>query len=190
MHTMTKPTLTDVDTEQIGRFLPAIFSGYKLRWLGTHGASHWARVIFTGLILSGLTGADRDVLVMFGLFHDSRRINDLHDPPHGERGGKLAQEMLLEDADWPQEKTSLLVEACNKHTAVRHHDNVTIQTCWDADRLDLPRIGATVDCDYLGPWATSHPAIVEAGSIRAREKQFPFADVFKESRLVSKDVLT
>ena len=92
--------------------------------------------------------------------------------------------MLLEDVNWPHEKTSLLVEACNKHTAAKHHDNVTIQTCWDTDRLDLPRIGATVDCDYLGPWATSHPALVEAASIRAREKQFPFAEVFEESRLL------
>ena len=87
---MTEARLSDVDTERIGKFLPAVFSGYKLRWLGTHGASHWARVILNGLILSDVTGADRDVLVMFGLFHDSRRINDLHDPPHGKRGGELA----------------------------------------------------------------------------------------------------
>ena len=87
---MTEARLSDVDTERIGKFLPKVFSGYALRWLGTHGASHWARVILNGLILSDVTGADRDVLVMFGLFHDSRRINDLHDPPHGKRGGELA----------------------------------------------------------------------------------------------------
>ena len=89
---ITLPTvseLTDQEERSIRTLLPEIREGYKLRWLGTHGASHWARVLFNGLILSELTGADRDIVVMFALFHDSRRVNDLHDPLHGKRGAQL-----------------------------------------------------------------------------------------------------
>ena len=171
--------LSQIEKLRIQQHLPDIRSGYKLRWLGTHGASHWARVILNGLILSDLTGADRDVVVMFGLFHDSRRVNDLHDPPHGKRGGKLARQLLSKDSHWPPEKTDVLVEACNGHTAIRHHEDITIQTCWDADRLDLPRIGAQVDCSYLGSWTPGNESIVEAASTRGRGKEFPMADLFE-----------
>jgi uncharacterized protein len=33
--------------------------------------------------------------------------------------------------------------ACRGHTHERTHPDVTIQTCWDADRLDLGRVGIT-----------------------------------------------
>ena len=170
--------LSQIEKLRIQQHLPDIRLGYKLRWLGTHGASHWARVILNGLILSDLTGADRDVLVMFGLFHDSRRVNDLHDPPHGKRGGKLARQLLSKDSHWPPEKTDVLIEACNGHTAIRHHEDITIQTCWDADRLDLPRIGAIVDCDYLGTWALDQDGLIESASERGRSKVFPFEESF------------
>jgi uncharacterized protein len=45
--------------------------------------------------------------------------------------------------DLPDHEFRLLDRACVGHTHKRTHPNVTIQTCWDADRLDLGRVGIT-----------------------------------------------
>ena len=45
---------------------------------------------------------------------------------------------------------SLLVTACEGHTHDKYHDNITIQTCWDADRLDLGRVGIIPDPVRMG----------------------------------------
>ena len=39
--------------------------------------------------------------------------------------------------------SGLLYRACHGHTHERNHPDVTIQTCWDSDRLDLGRVGIT-----------------------------------------------
>jgi uncharacterized protein len=50
------------------------------------------------------------------------------------------------------EKTALeiLIVAIKDHTAGYVHDDPTIAVCWDADRLELPRVGITTRPDYLG----------------------------------------
>ncbi|MCL1979565.1 MAG: hypothetical protein FWG62_00615, partial [Proteobacteria bacterium] len=53
---------------------------------GLHGLSHWARVYDNGLRLAAETGADRQVVALFALFHDSRRLTEQADPDHGPRG--------------------------------------------------------------------------------------------------------
>jgi len=44
----------------------------------------------------------------------------------------------------------LLFEACRLHTEAELSPDVTIQACWDADRLDLGRVGTTPDPARLG----------------------------------------
>ena len=39
------------------------------------------------------------------------------------------------------ERFDLLYTACADHTEGRTEGDVTIQTCWDSDRLDLGRVG-------------------------------------------------
>ena len=77
---------------------------------------------------------------LFAVFHDSRRINEGQDDGHGERGADLAAELrhlfTLSDADF-----DLLYEACARHTDGLVEGDITIQTCWDSDRLDLGRVG-------------------------------------------------
>ena len=54
----------------------------------------------------------------------------------------------------------LLYDACAHHTDGLIDGNVTVQTCWDADRLDLGRVGTTPDCEYLcTPYAKTEPII-------------------------------
>ena len=43
----------------------------------------------------------------------------------------------------PDHEFGLLCKACDGHTRERTHPDITIQTCWDSDRLDLERVGIT-----------------------------------------------
>jgi len=54
----------------------AILADYALPWHGTHGVSPWARVLENGLRLAQGTAAQVDVVQLFAVFHDSRRINE------------------------------------------------------------------------------------------------------------------
>ena len=59
-----------------------------------HGPGHWKCVAWTGLrLIRDVPGADRPVVFLFGLIHDSMRLNDGHDPDHGRRAGLLARRL-------------------------------------------------------------------------------------------------
>ena len=53
--------------------------------------SHWKRVKDNGLRLAELTGANKTVVELFALFHDSQRLNEGKDLRHGQRGAQFAQ---------------------------------------------------------------------------------------------------
>ncbi len=131
--------------------LETILPGYVLDRDGLHGLRHWGRVLENGLRLAPLTGADPRVVTLFALFHDARRENDDHDPEHGVRGAALARELREAGErygvlhDLPDDSFQLLITACTLHTSARSHADVTVATCFDADRLDLPRCGIRVD---------------------------------------------
>lgn len=116
---------------------------------GIHGPRHWARVERNGLYLARGANVSPDVISMFALFHDACRVNDGHDPGHGERGAAFARDLrpaldFLDDAALAQ-----LIFACTWHTDLVHHDDPTIQICFDADRLDLGRVGIEPAPRYL-----------------------------------------
>ncbi len=126
-----------------------ILEGYELPVDGVHGPAHWARVSRAGLKLAKITpGADQEVVHMFALFHDSRRENEDTDPDHGFRGAELARSMRgthlmhLNDAQF-----ELLRCACVHHTDGEISTDPTIGCCWDADRLDLGRVGVELEID-------------------------------------------
>jgi uncharacterized protein len=126
-----------------------ILDSYSLPLRGYHGVVHWARVLENGRRLAAATGARIEVVTLFALFHDSRRINENSDFGHGHRGANYARSLRgklvhLDDADF-----HLLFEACRLHTDGLTHGDITLQVCWDADRLDLGRVGITPDPDLL-----------------------------------------
>lgn len=106
-----------------------------------HGVSHWARVLENGRKLSQVTGANLRVVELFSVFHDSQRINEGIDDGHGCRGAELARILRGIDYELPDEEFTLLIHACEFHTEGHLDGDITIQTCWDADRLDLGRVG-------------------------------------------------
>lgn len=117
-----------------------ILKEYGLPRYGAHGVLHWARVMENGLRIAEINGADREVVELFALFHDSRRVNEYTDHGHGRRGGEFARSLRGSLIHLDDERFELLYEACRLHTDGMTDANSTLQTCWDADRLDLGRV--------------------------------------------------
>lgn len=84
--------------------------------------------------------------VLFGLLHDSCRENEDEDPQHGARADDFILE-LSERPEWPLDAptTHLLRHACRDHSEGFTRGPTLVQICWDADRLDLGRVGIIPD---------------------------------------------
>ncbi|HOE26994.1 MAG TPA: hypothetical protein PK696_04790 [bacterium] len=134
--------------------------GYALRWHGPHGVCHWARVRETALRLALITGADAEVVELFSVFHDARRENEGTDPEHGPRGALFAAALRGRMYELSDAQFSLLHVACADHTRMLTHGDVTVQTCWDADRLDLGRVNITPRPEYLSTAAARDPEFI------------------------------
>ena len=123
--------------------LKTVLEDYALPVNGDHGVAHWARVLENGLRLSKETDANIEVVQLFAVLHDSRRQNEVTDPDHGPRAAEFAMALRGSIFDLGDHEFRLLHKACHGHTHERTHPDVTIQTCWDSDRLDLGRVGIT-----------------------------------------------
>jgi len=108
-----------------------------------HGWSHWKSVEENGLLLIEHTGADIDIVRLFAMFHDSKRENEGSDPDHGKRGAGFAKILRGKNFDLEDSKFEKLIYTCTWHNKHMLTDDTDIGTCWDADRLDLIRIGIT-----------------------------------------------
>jgi uncharacterized protein len=121
---------------------------YRLEWYGTHGIKHWNRVFNNGMILAEQEGVNVRVIQHFSIFHDACRRNEHLDKNHGKRGADLARELRkhcpLDDSEF-----GLLTTACELHTSALNHENITVQACFDSDRLDLGRVGVFPDKNRL-----------------------------------------
>jgi len=122
---------------------------------------HWARVLENGLRIAETTGADTEVVELFAIFHDARRVNEYIDDDHGLRGGELAHALRGSLVLLDNTRFELLYEACRLHTNGLIDGDPTLRTCWDADRLELGRVGieplphrlCTDAARALVPWA-------------------------------------
>jgi uncharacterized protein len=152
----------------------AILGQYVLPQHGIHGVAHWARVLETGVRLAGVTGANIEVVQLFAVFHDSQRVTEEADPSHGIRGAAFAAELRGKLFDLNDDDFDLLFVACVGHMDHPTDDDPTVQTCWDADRLDLGRVGAKIDPLWLGEATVDeHPQIVEWANRRATARIIP-----------------
>jgi len=122
---------------------------FQIDWWGHHGISHWARVRANGLMLASQTGANRHVVELFAFFHDSRRINEHQDEGHGVSGAQLARHLNGKLFGATDHEMDLLCYACEHHSDGMIQGDPTVLTCWDADRLDLVRVGITPKSRYL-----------------------------------------
>ena len=113
-----------------------------------HGLTHWQTVERNGLYLAQFSGADTKVVAYFAYFHDCMRENEGADPKHGPRGAEFAKahQNIL---GLTKEQLDKLCLACSSQTFGHSSNCPTISTCWDADRLDLGRIGIIPNSKYL-----------------------------------------
>lgn len=122
--------------------------------LHDHGPRHWKCVAMTGLQL-----AIRDpqielhTVFCFAQLHDCQRINEYGDPGHGPRAADVTRAAIAAGQvlgfDPHSDRTRRLIEAIQDHTTVVASDDPTIGACWDADRLNLWRVGTKPRVEFM-----------------------------------------
>jgi uncharacterized protein len=142
-------------------------AGFALDWRGVHGAPHWSRVRVNGLAIARAIGAREDVVELFALLHDSQRQNDGTDALHGARAAQWATASRGVLFRLDAVGLELLVYACRHHSDGLIEAAPTVQACWDADRLDLARVGRTPDPRRLCTDAARDPGLLESAIARS-----------------------
>lgn len=131
------------------RLLKTILAQYQCDPESIHGIGHWRKVERIGLLLAKNSAADIEVVRLFAFFHDACRWNDGGDPQHGPRGAALARELQHDLLRLSDEQLDALCVACEQHTWGQLATDPTIGACWDADRLDLGRVGIYPHPDFM-----------------------------------------
>lgn len=139
----------------------AVQAQFRLDLRGIHGTAHWARVAENGRRLCPLTGANPRVVELFAFLHDSQRENDGRDPEHGPRAAEFARSLAGSAFRLEPSELELLLAACRGHSDGLMEGDVTVLTCWDADRLDLGRVGIRPDPRRLCTAAARDKGILE-----------------------------
>lgn len=158
---------------EITSFLLSIAKQYQLHPDGVHGLSHWGRVLENGLKLADLEGGDQVIVTLFAIFHDACRQNQSIDPGHGARAAVLAEHLLKDHPDVSSNQLSLLKTACNQHTDGYTEGDITVQICWDADRLDLFRVGINPNARYLCTASAKEQSLITWANSRAATDHTP-----------------
>lgn len=136
-------------------FVKYLKNQFQIDWRGFHGGAHWARVKMNASILAKMHedeghSVDRDVLDLFSILHDHKRENEGYDIDHGRRAAEALHFYRGRFFELPESAFSELYRACEFHSNGRTTDpSLNVRICWDADRLDLYRVGVTPDAKYL-----------------------------------------
>ena len=66
-----------------------------------------------------------------------------------------------------EQEMEMLEFACVNHSGGQTRSDPTVLTCWDADRLDLGRVGIAVNPKYLGTKVAKSAAVISKANARA-----------------------
>ena len=152
----------EYDEKEIVQVRDFVLQSWKMG--DTHGLSHWQRVERNGLLLSMQDGEFRSdvcikVVRYFAYLHDACRENDDGDVEHGVRAANMLhniRQTILKD--FTEEEFDLLETACRLHTTKHRTGNITVDICFDADRLDLGRVGLTPNPKLMATSMGAHYA--------------------------------
>jgi uncharacterized protein len=128
----------------IHKALAVVRPQFRLHFAGgIHGLPHWSRVWFHGRALAAAADVDPAVLAWFAFLHDSQRHNDGHDPRNGHRAADFAVRLKQEGVITELEPAAFerLCESMRLHSDGHIEGDATLRAYWDADRLDLGRVG-------------------------------------------------
>jgi uncharacterized protein len=152
--------------------MQAALRGYRLAVDGLHGPGHWLRVLTNGWALAdGTPGADRDVVELFALLHDCRRVDDGQDRGHGDRASTYVRSLAADGLlALDPGRLDLLAEACSRHELGDVSSDPTIGCCWDGDRLELSRLGRRPKAPFLSTAVAQEPALQEAAWLRGQTR--------------------
>ncbi|MCW2925503.1 MAG: hypothetical protein JWM98_2907 [Thermoleophilia bacterium] len=136
-----------------------------------HGENHWRAVARCAVEIRRTDPApDGGVLFLFAVLHDARRESEHRDPEHGPRAARLAERLRAEGLfELDDARMALLVEACELHDTGVTSTDPTIGACYDADRLNLRRVGIEPDAAYLSRPVSSSTGFVDRCSAFDRE---------------------
>ncbi len=123
----------------------------SLDYNSIHGFNHSRNVKKIGNYLASKTGADKEVINCFSYLHDIGRQTEAEEPGHGEKSATLVNKYFnKEELKLSAEQYDKLIKAISNHDSSNgQSDDITTQTCWDADRLDLWRLNIIPDPDLL-----------------------------------------
>ena len=115
-------------------------------------------------------GADIEVVEHFALVHDVMRENENLDLHHGPRAAEFIRSIAGSWIKLEEHRLHKLIKACQYHSVGRLDSDITVQTCWDADRLDLGRVGTTPKSSYLGSSLARDPNFIEMAVMRSKKR--------------------
>lgn len=135
--------------ESIERLRAFAVKHTRMGSFSVHGIVHWDRVANNADLLNT---SDVDLLVVkaFAYIHDVERNDDGYDLQHGPRAAALVDEIRdTELAFLNDDEILQLKKACELHTTTLRTEDATVNACFDADRLDLGRVGITPNPDKM-----------------------------------------
>lgn len=170
------PPQSEIVNQQYLNFLA---KEYRLSHNGQYGIDHWLRVLINGRLIAETNGADIQIVEHFALLHDVMRVSEDFDPGHGERAGDFAFGLWgtwIKLSEWQVLK---LRKICRAHSAGYISEDVTAQTCWDADRLDIGRLGIKPNPKYLATNISRQPDFLASAYTRSTKSfsRFLYADL-------------
>jgi uncharacterized protein len=124
-----------------------------------------------GLALAPTTGAREDVVELFAFLHDSQRFHDGGDRQHGARAAEYVHSIDVSLLRLDALGLDQLIYACRHHSDGLTEADVTVQTCWDADRLDLARVGIEPQPEFLCTRQARSRDVIEAAVRRSLEQR-------------------
>lgn len=124
------------------RLLVAIMGRFELGPHTDHGPAHWGRVAFHARAIAQAERVDPLIPILFAWIHDSCRKDEGRDALHGDRASDFASRLRLRGL-LPLDPTELLLlqQALALHSDGHTDAPDVVKVCWDADRLDLGRVG-------------------------------------------------
>jgi uncharacterized protein len=137
---------------------------------GIHGVGHWSRVWHHGRRLASEMQVNPAILAWFAYLHDSQRWNDDHDPLHGSRAADYATRLRRQGVltELSALEFEHLCEAMRLHSDGHVEGEPALLACWDADRLDLARVGIKPRPHRMCTEHAREAGIIERASRMAR----------------------